>query len=344
MEYAQPNFYVDSQERQDGIIAPSISPAMLDEVQINWDGKMQANGLNHSNHGIPLPAFNALILKYPVLAGAVITKVDAYGEYTMGPILHRFLVMELEMELPAPRGHGSVFLRMDRRMNSSVTPLQFVLKGGIAPARDTACLATEKLALINNTAMLENSMTFPKSSPPLNSLCPLFHIMCTDLSSYMLWPANCWFFVSLIQEHLFERFHGYFEIGELKWGKLALDIRSHVSEKVRLDFHLPSPPMVIALISHIPSHSEKDFWKLPGLLQLLAVLLQPRLPKHFAAALELSKHWDIYINSKKIPSRSLGHKLIAALKQLLPALTPSELLTEEISTIFFHATSVARVL
>ncbi|KAF8299279.1 hypothetical protein DL93DRAFT_2173573 [Clavulina sp. PMI_390] len=222
MEYVQPNLYVDNQERQNGILVASVSPAMLDQIQ--------------------------------------------------------------------------------------------------------ASLATEKLALVNITATLENSMTFPKSNPPLNSLCPLFHTMCTELSSYMLWPANCWFFVSLIQEHLFEQFHGYFAFGELKWGKLALDIRSHVSEKVRLDFQLPSPPT------------------LPGLLQSLAILLQPTVPKHFATALELSKIWDICINSKKIPSRSLGHKLITALKQLIPALTPSELLAEEISTISYHATSVARVL
>ncbi|KAF8306182.1 hypothetical protein DL93DRAFT_239968 [Clavulina sp. PMI_390] len=185
----------------------------------------------------------------------------------MGLILHRFLVMELEMELPTLLGCGSVFLRMDRRMNSDVKPLQFVLKRGTAPARDTASLATEKLALMNIAATLENCMTFPKSSPTLENLCPLFQTICTELSSYMLWPANCWFFVSLIQEHLFERFHGYFEIGELKWGKLALDIRSHVSEKVRLDFDIPSPPT------------------LPGLLQSLTVLLQSTHPKHFATAM-----------------------------------------------------------
>jgi hypothetical protein len=52
---------------------------------------------------------------------------------------------------------------------------------------------------------------------------------------------NCYFYCSLIQEHLAATGEGAFSEGKLPYPNLAREIRTRVNERVRLFYHMPAP-------------------------------------------------------------------------------------------------------
>lgn len=98
-------------------------------------------------------------------------------------------------------------------------------------------------------ATSENKQIFPEP-PILRELVCLLRIIVEELVEYRLWPVNlissflhplathgplqhnCWFFCSLIQQHLEGANDGWFEDGETKYTSLARDIRIRIIYRV----------------------------------------------------------------------------------------------------------------
>ena len=68
------------------------------------------------------------------------------------------------------------------------------------------------------------------------------------LGSHYLAQANCWFFVSLLQQYLGDTGDGNFTHGNLPYPELASDIRERVKSKMQLYYRLPHPEMVCRLV------------------------------------------------------------------------------------------------
>lgn len=83
-------------------------------------------------------------------------------------------------------------------------------------------------------------------------------MICEELVVYKIWPvsnvhhssrvdgsltiryqANCWFLVSLLQQHLQGDEIGCFMDGSLKWGSTARRVRARVKERLRSIYHIP---------------------------------------------------------------------------------------------------------
>lgn len=87
---------------------------------------------------------------------------------------------------------------------------------------------------------MENRQVF-ETPPTLAELRYFLLVILEELKTYKLWPANCWFFVSLLQQHLEGANEGHFVDGSLAWAKLAQDIRDRVKDRLRLFYHMPAP-------------------------------------------------------------------------------------------------------
>jgi hypothetical protein len=105
---------------------------------------------------------------------------------------------------------------------------------------------------------IENRQAFV-TVPTLEELRYLLIIIVEEITKYQVWPvrsprwglesflncspgntqANCWFFCSLVQQHLEGASDGWFENGSLMFPKLASSVRTRVSERLRLLYHAP---------------------------------------------------------------------------------------------------------
>lgn len=95
--------------------------------------------------------------------------------------------------------------------------------------------------------------------PTLGELQHFLRVISEEIAVYQVWPvrpislvrldsmgltqyrlqANCWFFCSLLQEHLEGENQGRFIDGSLQHANLARRIRDRVKERLRLFYHIP---------------------------------------------------------------------------------------------------------
>lgn len=62
----------------------------------------------------------------------------------------------------------------------------------------------------------------------------------------MMLQENCYFFCSLIQEHLGAESEGNFLTGKLPYADLAQEVRHRVQERLRYVYHMPESLTVSA--------------------------------------------------------------------------------------------------
>ncbi|KAF8308163.1 hypothetical protein DL93DRAFT_2159211 [Clavulina sp. PMI_390] len=155
---------------------------------------------------------------------AIITS-ECYFE-AAGPVLHRFLLLELRRE-----GRKIIWLRLDRRRGENVSLIKFLSTSGVTKANDQAMLSSEKAILIGQ-AEKENSQVFA-NPPNLGSFARVLRIINEEIALYRLWPENCWFFCSLLQQHLGGAETGWFMNGSLKYAKLATEIRARIFTRLQ---------------------------------------------------------------------------------------------------------------
>ncbi|KAF8299629.1 WD40 repeat-like protein [Clavulina sp. PMI_390] len=130
------------------------------------------------------------------LENARIVSVDGYAEPVAGGLVqHRFLVLRLQRP-----NRKDIWMRVDRRRDHGVSAIRFALAGGTTEANDEVVLSANEGKLIG-TASLETSQDLA-NAPTLHKLSSLFRIIGAQLVQYRLWPENCWFFCSLVQQHL----------------------------------------------------------------------------------------------------------------------------------------------
>lgn len=109
--------------------------------------------------------------------------------------------------------------------------------------------------------------------PTLAAFTRLLRIITEELVRYRIWPVrlsfsrtqefpthvtfaqeNCWFFCSLIQQHLGGANTGWFQYGTLKHTGLANDIRERVNVRIWAGSPIPHlPPMNETLVSQTPA-------------------------------------------------------------------------------------------
>ncbi|KAF8290244.1 hypothetical protein DL93DRAFT_1099596 [Clavulina sp. PMI_390] len=123
-----------------------------------------------------------------------ITSMESYYEL-VGVVKHRFIVLEL-----CHQGQENIWLRLDRLRGKGVSVLRFVAARGKTIANDVASLSSVK-ARLTARATLENSRLLGHH-PSLAHLNSLLTIITEELNTYKIWPENCWFFSSLVQQHL----------------------------------------------------------------------------------------------------------------------------------------------
>jgi len=99
------------------------------------------------------------------------------------------------------------------------------------------------------------------TAPTLGELRYFLRVICKELKRYQLWPANCWFFVSLIQEHLSATGDGTFTRGTLPNPSLAQSIRDQIRRELSLVYHMPEPLTVTRLLEYLvhEDRSNNDF-------------------------------------------------------------------------------------
>jgi len=71
-----------------------------------------------------------------------------------------------------------------------------------------------------------------KKPPNLGTFRKFLLVICEELTFYQVWPDNCWFLCSLLQEHLAKAGDGSFEVGKLMHPKLGNYIRGRINYRL----------------------------------------------------------------------------------------------------------------
>ncbi|KAF8308166.1 hypothetical protein DL93DRAFT_2087323 [Clavulina sp. PMI_390] len=160
-----------------------------------------------------------LVNDHRTLQAATIVSSECYT-IPAGLVLHRFVVLKLHRS-----GRKDIWLRLDRRREDA-SQVRFMVARGTTKANDKGMLSAIKSRLVGQ-ANRENKKVFPNPST-LKELCRLLGIIIDELVSYRIWPDNCWFFCSLVQQHL----GGVFVDGGPNYAPSAPDIRARIFGRV----------------------------------------------------------------------------------------------------------------
>ncbi|KAF8292330.1 hypothetical protein DL93DRAFT_2174102, partial [Clavulina sp. PMI_390] len=154
---------------------------------------------------LSLNDFCSYVDEFTSLKEASIVSVEGYRQQR-GPITHRFVVLQLSREI-----QDNIWLRLDRRLERGVSLLKFLKASGETRANDSASLSGTKHRLIAG-ATRENARIL-EHPPSLANLNRLLRIIREELQTYSIWPENCWFFCSLVEQHLAAAESGWFVHG-----------------------------------------------------------------------------------------------------------------------------------
>ncbi|KAF8310025.1 hypothetical protein DL93DRAFT_2230586 [Clavulina sp. PMI_390] len=178
---------------------------------------------------LSLSDFCAYVNERRSLQRATIVSVEGYHQ-TVGVVKHRFVLLELSRH-----GQKNIWLRLDRRRGKGVSILQFVAARGRTLANDIASLSGTR-ARLQASATIENSWVLDEQ-PTLADLNRLLIIITEELETYNLWPENCWFFSSLVEQHLVasavDPFHA--SPTSIKYAELGPSIRARVLARYHAD-------------------------------------------------------------------------------------------------------------
>ncbi|KAF8307942.1 hypothetical protein DL93DRAFT_2231938 [Clavulina sp. PMI_390] len=184
----------------------------------------------------PLPDFCTYVDERPSLLAAEIVATEGYRQ-TSGGVAHRFVLLEV-----CRPDQNDVWLPLDRRTATGVSFMRLLRLSGETVANDSAMLSGNGQDLIAN-AKLENSRTLSKCLR-LADLNRLLSITTEELEKYRIWPDNCWFFCSLVQQHLVEAEPGPFR-DKVQHMKMGNEVRRIVFARYwGTDRPAPPPPPV----------------------------------------------------------------------------------------------------
>ncbi|KAF8316117.1 hypothetical protein DL93DRAFT_2227031 [Clavulina sp. PMI_390] len=259
----------------------------------------------YAAHALPLSNFCEVIRLHRSLQRAEIVRTETYTQTRLGAIRHRFIILELKRS-----GRKNVYLRLDRRLGKGNSTYSLI-RNGTTDSNDVAQLATEKKDLIGS-GRFENRQEF-QTIPTLGELRHFLVVITEEIREYQVWPANCWFFCSLIQEHLGGEYHGSFVDGNIQHPELARDIRNRVKERLRCLYHVPRTSSITNLLE---ASLRQD---------------NPSLRDAHKSALKNSRLWDQEHVDRRLSSRArtLGHELLKDLLPILAHLHISERYIEE---------------
>ncbi|KAF8320416.1 hypothetical protein DL93DRAFT_2164033 [Clavulina sp. PMI_390] len=168
------------------------------------------------------------------LQGAQVISFEGYSE-PAGVVTHRFVVLHLRRD-----GRKDIWMRLDRRRGQGVSPSRFLFGSGTTQAND-------RVGTISPGGYLQTGVADIKRL----DLNQLLRIITKELQQYKIWPENCWFFCSLIQQHLSGVAHGARDIQEsnawfaesganVQHAKLGKRIRKRVFERYWGEECIPS--------------------------------------------------------------------------------------------------------
>lgn len=201
---------------------------------------------------LPLDSFCALIPECKSLERAQILSVECYR--VQSGVYHRFLLFHLRR--PA---RSEVWLRVDRR---TAGLKKLIFKFGKTIAKDSVEIGVSKDELIGSELCVkENVLTFDESDNPakpfpiLGEFKFFLDVIRDELKEYKLWPDNCWFFCSVLQEHLHDSGSGKYTEGSAIVAHVAPLIRNRITARV---YHEPAAPpdnqKLLELLMEEPQH------------------------------------------------------------------------------------------
>ncbi|KAF8315959.1 hypothetical protein DL93DRAFT_2166540 [Clavulina sp. PMI_390] len=178
------------------------------------------------------------------LQQTVIVSSECYSE-RVGAVTHRFILLELRR----PR-RKDVWLRLDRRRGEKISVMKLLAMSSATKPNDRGMLSATKELLVKGS-FRENTQMF-ENSPNLARFSRLLRVIAEEIVSYHIWPENCWFFCSLIQQHLEGAETGWFVNGNLKYATLAREIRIRISSRVLEWEEIHTAPQQLARTIEVP--------------------------------------------------------------------------------------------
>ncbi|KAF8325813.1 uncharacterized protein EI90DRAFT_2019763 [Cantharellus anzutake] len=114
-------------------------------------------------------------------------------------------------------------------------------------ANDMATLSGKSATLLGSTKNVEKTKIIFRVPPSLTDLFCVLEALRESSKSYKLWPENCYFFASVVAEHLYSLDESAELIGTLRWLDLGVEARRRIYQVIAsydpLSFHdLDSEP------------------------------------------------------------------------------------------------------
>jgi len=109
----------------------------------------------------------------------------------------------------------------------------FIFSSMQGPVKDEAKAASQLKRLIEDSDVEHSRIAF-KNPPSLKVMESLLIAIYEESKMYSVWPENCYFFCSVMQEYLFCHHGGHFASGlrELYWPDLGLDVRARIYDRL----------------------------------------------------------------------------------------------------------------
>ncbi|KAF8328420.1 uncharacterized protein EI90DRAFT_3017716 [Cantharellus anzutake] len=139
-----------------------------------------------------------------------------------GGVQHEFLLLRLEK----PSGE-EFWVRLERK---GPTGTLRRLMSSRWEANDVATVSGKVAALLGSAKSVEKTKITFRVSPSLTDLFCVLEALRTESRSYQVWPENCYFFASVVAEHLHSLDNGAELIGALRWLDLGIQARRRIHQ------------------------------------------------------------------------------------------------------------------
>ncbi|KAF8316815.1 cysteine proteinase [Clavulina sp. PMI_390] len=216
----------------------------ISEISIDLPAPSVHTVVQNGTLSLELKEMCDFIADHKSLQSGTIKSIETYGE-KMGGFTHRFVIMELQRT-----NKKDIWLRLERKRELYISTLNFLAASGKSVANDVAQLAARKEKLVGGPKILRENLQLFRVPPTLLQLERFLRVIDEEIPSYHVWPDNCWFFCSFLQQHIGILNQGYYEQGKAQHTELAPHIRERVNTRLR-----PLYPHHIAILAPLGRNS-----------------------------------------------------------------------------------------
>ncbi|KAF8328436.1 uncharacterized protein EI90DRAFT_3065294 [Cantharellus anzutake] len=146
-------------------------------------------------------------------------------------VQHEFLLLRMAK----PTGE-KFWVRLERKR--PVGALGNLISSALE-ANDIASLSGKCATLLGSTESVERTRIVFRVPPSLTDLFHVLEALRESSKFYKLWPENCWFFASVVAEHLYGLDKSAELTGTLRWLNLGADVRQRIHQMIASYDHPP---------------------------------------------------------------------------------------------------------